>query len=399
MPKTLKQALSDAAIRTLKPRASAYPVTDGDGLFLLVRPTGTKSWRLSYYFNRKQRRLCLGSYPEIGLKRAREMTAEARAHVAAGVDPLEIKREERRKKEWELKNTFEAVAWQWYEEKAPVWAISYAREQKRCLKKNVLPVLGALPMTKIKAPLLVGALKEILAKGKETAKKARISIQGICRFALLNGLIEADPSTALKDAIPAPEGKHFAAPRTVKEVGAILRALDSLKEVGGIVQYALRLHPLLAVRPGELLGARWADIDLETKEWRFIAPKTKRHHVVPLSRQALEILKELQAISGRFEWVFPNLWRTERHITNAAMRAHLRRIEIGPDALTPHGWRAVFRTLGAEECGFSFDVLEAQLGHAVPDVLGRAYNRAEWMAQRREAMQNWADFLDKAKVQ
>lgn len=398
MPRKIKQALSDARIRSLKPKARPFPVTDGDGLFLLVHPSGAKSWRFSYYLHKRQKRLCLGSYPEIGLKRARELTAEARAQVAAGGDPCKIKSEKKRRAIMIAENTFEAIARRWLAEKAPFWSLSHAEGQLRRLEKDIFPLIGAEPIAEMKAPILLEALKRVLTKkGEETAKRARGIIQRVFRYAVLHGFLEADPTTALKDALPAPKHSHYKAPRTPKEVGAILRAIDTLKKNGGVVQYALRLHPYLAVRPGELERARWADIDFEAKEWRFNSSKTQVHHFVPLSRQVLEILEELKTVTGRHEWLFPNLWKTGRHISSSAMRANLARAGITPEQITPHGWRSVFRTLGAEECGISFDILEAQLAHAVPDVLGRAYNRTEWKRQRREAMQKWADYLDGLK--
>lgn len=231
MPRKIKQALSDARIRSLKPKARPFPVTDGDGLFLLVHPSGAKSWRFSYYLHKRQKRLCLGSYPEIGLKRARELTAEARAQVAAGGDPCKIKSEKKRRAIMIAENTFEAIARRWLAEKAPFWSLSHAEGQLRRLEKDIFPLIGAEPIAEMKAPILLEALKRVLTKkGEETAKRARGIIQRVFRYAVLHGFLEADPTTALKDALPAPKHSHYKAPRTPKEVGAILRAIDTLKK-------------------------------------------------------------------------------------------------------------------------------------------------------------------------
>ncbi|MDR0965473.1 MAG: integrase arm-type DNA-binding domain-containing protein [Myxococcales bacterium] len=397
-----RQVLTDAAIRNKKPKARPFNLTDGDGLFLYVQPGGAKYWRFAFYHLGKRKTLALGVYPDVSLTRARELTAEARAHVAAGRDPCALKKAAKAARVVEAQTTFEAVATAWMSEKSEKWTESHVKEQRRRLEKDLLPLIGTAPIAELKALDLVRALKVISERGLETAKRSRILLNGVFRYAAQSGIIEADPTPALAGAIDAPEVTHFPAPTDPSVVGGILRALDAADIAGPVLQSALRLHPLVVVRPGELERARWEDFDFEAKEWRFVPSKTQRRnktpHVVPLSRQALAILDEVRPFSCRSEWVFPGQWDRTKPMSNAAMRSGLARIGIGPDVLVPHGWRSVFRTLGAERCGFQWDCLEAQLAHAVPDVLGRAYNRAEWMEQRRAMMQRWADYLDELKA-
>lgn len=337
------------------------------------------------------------------MKRARELLAEARAHVAEGRDPCALKQENKAAKKREVFETFEAVSRAWLAGKLPTWSENSAKNYARRLERDVLPEIGTASIRTLKAPDLVRALKAISAKGLETAKRSRATIQSAFKYAVNLGLIDADPTTTLSAALEPPKTNHFPAPRDPVVVGGILRALDSSALAGLIVHCAMRLHPLVAVRPGELERARWADFDLEAKEWRFVPSKTERQqpepHVVPLSRQALAILEQVKPFSfGRSEWVFPNARSLSRPMSNGAMRANLIRIGIDHETLVPHGWRSVFRTLGAERCGFSWDCLEAQLAHSVPDALGRSYNRAQWMELRRAMMQQWADYLDELKA-
>lgn len=397
MPPRRRHALTDAAIRNLSPGARPYGKPDGGGLFVHVTRKGSKSWRYAYRFGGKRKTLTFGLYPDVSLKRARELHAEARENLAAGLDPCALKQERKRGEELAKLNTFAAAARAWLAEKLPRWSPGHAKDQARRLEKDVLPEVGKFPLAKVKAPDLVRALKAIAAKGPETAKRARVIIQSVCRFAVNLGLIDADPSTTLKDALDPPSPKHYPAPTDPAEVGAILRALDAPGVSGPVVRAALRFHPLVAVRPGELEKARWADFDLTAKEWRFTASKTHTPHVVPLSKQALAILEEVRPYSGGSEFVFPNGRTLKRPMSNGAMRMALAAAGVTPDVLVPHGWRAVFRTLGAEQCGFSWDCMEAALAHSVPDALGRAYNRTQWLEQRRDMMQQWADYLDELK--
>jgi integrase len=349
-----------------------------------------------------KKELHLGVYPAIPLKRARELAQEAREAVARGEDPRALKKAAKVERSLEAVQTFEALGREWLKAKTPSWSESHAKGQARRFEKDLLPFLGKRPVKELKASDLVRALRALEERsGAWTAKRVRPLVHGIFRHAMSLGVLDADPTTTIHEATEAPPESHFAAPTDPAKVGSILRALDSADLAGVIVQAALRLHPLVVVRPGELRHARWADFDFEAREWIFIPPKTKKKkpepHVVPLSRQALAILEGLKPYTGAAGWVFPSPRAMTQPLSNGALGAALARIGIPKTELVPHGWRAVFRTLGAERCGFQWDCLEAQLAHAVPDVLGRSYNRAEWMEQRRAMMQQWADYLDELK--
>lgn len=364
----------------------------------LQNALGSKSWRFTYYFGGKQRRVGFGKYPEMSLKRARELTREAREHVAAGLDPADLKKAEKQAVLDAGRNSFEVVGRKWLAQKEKRWAPKTFSDQVRRFEQHLNPHLGARQMSELRAPELVRVLKIIESRGAETAKRCRILLQSIFAHALLTGRIEADATTALSKAIEPPRSKHYAAPTDPKEVGQILRMIDGY---GGhpIVRAALCLHPLVFVRPGELRGARWEDIDFEKKEWKFTAPKTQTEVIVPLSRQALAILQEVKAHSFRAsEWVFPSPLKMENQLSEVAMNAALRLMGIGPETLTSHGWRAVANTLGREECDFRPEWLEIQSAHKVRDPMGNTYNRAQWLPQRREMMQQWADYLDKLKT-
>ncbi len=364
-----------------------------------MKPDEAKYWRFQYGPASKRKEIHFRVYPHLSLAKVRELTVAARVDIAACLDPCALKREAKAARKREAFETFEAVSRAWLAEKTPHWSESNAKNQARRLEKDVLPEIGAASMKALKAPDLVRALKSISAKGLETAKRSRVIIQSVFKYAVNLGLVDADPTTTLKDAIEPPRPTHFPAPTEPRVVGGILRALDSSGLAGPIVHCAMRFHPLVAVRPGELERARWEDFDLEAKEWKFKASKTGQDHVVPLSRQALAILEQVKPFSfGRSEWVFPNARSLNRPMSNGAMRANLIRIGITQDVLVPHGWRAVFRTLGEEQCDFKVAWLEIQLAHSVSDPLGRAYNRTQWLPERRAMMQQWADYLDELKA-
>lgn len=394
-----RQVLTDAKIRNIKPQARPFNVTDGDGLFLYVQTNGSKCWRYGFRYLGKRKTLALGTYPEMSLARARELLAEARTHVAAGRDPCALKQEAKAAKKREAFETFEAVSRAWLTDNGPYWSETHRRDQARRLDKDILPLIGAKPIKEFKASELVALLRDVSKRGLETAKRTRVIIQSVFRYAVNIGVLDADPTTTLKDALKPPKPTHFAAPTDPSKVGEILRAIDADRIAGPIVHCALRLHPLVAVRPGELRQARWADFDFEENEWCFKASKTGQDHIVPLSRQALAILEQLKPFSfGRSEWVFPSIRSLRTPMSNGTLGASLERIGIRNDTLVPHGWRAVFRTLGRERCKFDREWLEMQLAHSVPDALGAAYNRTQWIDERRVMMQQWADYLDELKA-
>ncbi|BBD77403.1 tyrosine-type recombinase/integrase [Hydrogenophilus thermoluteolus] len=383
--------LTDVGIRALAPKEKLYRIADGDNLYLEVAPNGSKRWRFRYMKDGKATMLSLGTYPSVTLAEARQEAKRLRGELFAGTDPMAAKRS----RLLDGAQTFEAIAAEWFERRMADRSPKYREVVQSRLKREILPYLGARPITEIRAPEILALLRRIENRGLlETARRVRTVIGQVFRYGMAIGAVESDPTIALHGALKQPKVRHMPAPTTPEEVAAILRAISAFKGTP-IVSAALRLLPYLFVRPGELRQMRWAEIDFARAEWRFTASKTATDHIVPLSRQALTILREeLYPLSGRFVWVFPGGRTPERPMSDNAIVAAYRRLGIGKDELVAHGWRAVARTLLHEELGFPPEVIEHQLAHKVPDPLGRAYNRTRFIEQRREMMQRWADYLD-----
>ena len=397
MPRVLSRVLTDLKVRALKPRAKPYKVRDGEGLLLKVAPSGSRYWIFEFQHGGKKRELHLGKYPLTSLAVAREKAQEARAQVLEGLDPREEKASAKARRAAEEAETFERAAWEWWGTQEGRVAPSTAKQQRRRLEVDVLPLVGALKLKELTAPGLVRALEPLGKRGAETLKRAAVIVRAVCQWAVLRGLLTADPSSVLSKAFPAPKVEHRRAPVEPRVVGSILRALDAMEALGGgVAQCAARLLPLVVCRPGELRAARWEDFNLDEAIWRYRVPKTNTDHFVPLSRQALAILEEARLWSGGSGWVFPQERNRARPMSDGTLAALYSRAGVA-SLIVPHGWRAVFRTLGAERLGIPDLVLEAQLAHSVPDALGRAYNRTTWAEQRREALQRWADYLDDLK--
>ena len=386
--------LTPAAIATAVPRSKEYELSAGDGLSLVVRPSGTKCWKFRYVFGLSRRRIHLGSWPAISLSDAQAAVADARERLALGIDPGLAPA----KQADENAVTFEQLAWEWFGEAAMAWSPSYAALQEERLIRDVLgflPEQGRLSIGCLTAPLLVRTLRAVLQKGAEVAKRARIIIEQVCRYAVNAGQLPQDPSVGLSRAIPYPEAVHHPIPSSVEELGAILRMLDGAADTHPAIRHAIRLIPYLGVRPGELRQMKWEEIDFRKAEWRHTALKTAAAHVVPLSRQALGILRQAQVFSGRTSiYCFPNHRTMARPMSDGALSAAYARIGISKSQLVPHSWRAILRTFGAQECGFRPEWLEAALAHTPADKLGNTYNRTDWLEQRRDMMQKWADWLD-----
>ena len=389
--------LSDPAIKKAKPEAKPYKLTDEKGLFLLVNAAG-KYWRLAYRFGGKQKTLALGVYPDVPLTRAREKRDDARKLIADGIDPGELRKVNKTQRTERAANSFEAVTREWYAKHSPGWAESHSTKIIRRLERDVFPWVGGRPIAELSAPEILTTMRRIEGRGTlETAHRVMQSCGQVFRYAVATGRAERDPTSDLKGALPPVRGKHFAALTESVAVGELLRAIDGFK--GSLqVQCALRLSPLLFVRPGELRIAKWADIDLDAAEWRYIASKTKTEHIVPLAPQAVAILRELQPLTGYREHVFPGR-DPHKPMSEAAVNAALRRMGYDTKTeITGHGFRAMARTIIHEDLGIRPEVIEHQLAHRVPDALGTAYNRTKFLKERRAMMQTWADYLDKIKT-
>lgn len=392
--------LTDSAIRTAKPGEKPQKLSDGGGLFLLVTPKGGKWWRLKYRFEGKEKLLSLGTYPDTGLKDAREKRDAARKQLAAGIDPGAHRKAVKAAREADSVNTFEVVAREWYVKKAPTWTPITAKKELARMEKDLLPWLGNRILSDITAPDLLAVLRRIEDRGaRETAHRVKQLAEQIFRYAIATGRTESNPVPNLKDALLPVKQTHHAAMTEPAAIGGLLRAIDGYQ--GTLVtRCALRLAPLVFVRPGELRNAEWSEIDLNKAEWNIPAHKMKMRepHLVPLSTQAIAILRELQPLTGHGRYVFPHPRTHQKPMSDNAILAALRRMGFAKEEMTGHGFRAMARTLLDEVLHIRPDFIEHQLAHAVRDPNGRAYNRTAHLSERRKMMQIWADYLDGLKT-
>jgi integrase len=391
-------ALSDVAVRNAKPATKPVRLFDGGGLYLEVTPAGGKLWRLKYRFSGKEKLLALGKYPEVSLKDARDRRDEARKLLANEVDPSLNRKQQKAAKAVRAANSFEAVAREWIAKYTPTWAASHTNKIVRRLEMYVYPWLGGRPIAEITAAELLAMARRIESKGAiETAHRAVQNCGQVFRYAVVTGRAERDPTGDLRGALQPVTSRHMAAVTEPRKVAELLRTFDTYQ--GTLtVRCALQLAPLVFVRPGELRTAAWEEIDLDAAEWRYIASKKGNAHIVPLSRQAVAILREIQALTGDGRYVFPSARSGERPMSDNAILAAMRRLGIAKDEMSGHGFRAMARTILDEVLGFRPDLIEHQLAHAVRDPNGRAYNRTAHLPERRKMMQQWADYLDKLKT-
>lgn len=392
--------LTDTAIRTTKPTEKPQKLADGGGLFLLINPKGGKWWRLKYRFEGKEKQLSLGTYPDTSLKDAREKRDAARKQLAAGIDPGEHRKATKAAKTEQAANSFEIVAREWYAKQVRNWAPSHSEKIIRRLERDLFPWLGARPIASIAAPDLLGVLRRIEARGSvETAHRALQNCGQIFRYAIATSRAKEDPTPHLKGALPPVTETHFAAITNPKDIGDLLRAIDGYQGTF-VTKCALQLAPLVFVRPGELRAAEWAEFDLDTREWNIPAERMKMRvpHLVPLSSQAVAILREIHALTGAGRYVFPSARSRQRPMSNNAILAALRRMGFAKEEMSGHGFRAMARTILDEVLHVRPDYVDHQLAHAVRDPNGRAYNRTEHLVERHEMMQLWADYLDVLKA-
>lgn len=392
--------LSDAAVRSAKPKEKPQKLADGGGLYLLVMPTGRKWWRLKYRFDGKEKSLSLGVYPDTGLKEAREKREAARKLLAAGVDPGENRKAARAARALEASNSFEIVAREWFAKQEPVWAASHSSKVIGRLEADVFPWIGNRPMDSLTAPDLLAVLRKVEARGAaDTAHRILQNFGQVFRYAVATGRATQNPAPNLRGALRALKKSHFASITDPKDVGALLRAIDGY-EGAYATKAALRLAPLVFVRPGELRAAEWSEVDLDKAEWNIPAERMKLRipHLVPLSRQALEILRDLHKVTGKDRYLFPSARSKDRPMSNNAILAALRRMGYEQGEMTGHGFRAMARTILDEVLQVRPDYIEHQLAHAVRDPNGRAYNRTAHKAERQKMMQLWADYLDGLKA-
>jgi len=392
-------ALNDTKIRSIRLPEKPVKLFDGDGLFLFVTLQGSKLWRLKYRHEGKEKLLSLGKYPEVGLAEARQKKEEARKLIAAGIDPGAVKKAQKQA-ETEETETFEVIAREWHTKFSPTWAKTHTDGIMSRLERDIFPWIGKRPIAEIKAPELLTVIRRVESRGAlESAHRVRTIAGQVFRYAVATGRAEHDPAADLKGALPPKKVKHHAAIIDPKEICALLRAIDGYTG-HFVVKCALRIAPLVFVRPGELRHAEWSEIDFEEATWNIPANKMKMKdpHLVPLCRQAVEILKDLQPLTGTGRYVFPSARSFARPMSENAILAALRRMGYSKEEMTGHGFRAMARTILDEVLQVRPDFIEHQLAHAVRDPNGRAYNRTAHLAERKRMMQMWADYLDGLKV-
>lgn len=391
--------LTDRAIKAAKAREKDYKLSDEKGLFLLVTKTGSRLFKLKYRFHGKEKKLSLGSYPDTNLKEAREKRDSARKLLANGVDPSAHKKATQAAERLNNENSFETIALEWFETKQRDKTEGHQTRVKRALEIHIFPSLGQQPIKEITAPILLNTLRAIEDRGSiETAHRTKQITGQIFRYAIATGRAERDPTPDLKGALRPAKPKHLAALTTPKEVGRLLVAIDEFQGTA-VVKAALKLSALFFCRPGELRHLKWSDIDHDEKRIELVAEKTHQQHIIPICKQAWAILEHLHPITGNGEYIFPSARGRSRCMSENAVRVALRTMGYENGTMTPHGFRAMARTILDEVLNFRIEWIEQQLAHAVKDANGRAYNRTKHLAQRTEMMQKWADYLDQLKAQ
>lgn len=388
--------LTDAKIRNTKPADKPLKLTDGGGLYLEVRPTGTRLWRLRYRIDGKENVFAIGGYPEIGLADARDAREKAKPLIRQGIHPSHNRQAERLANSAANANTFEAVAREWIKKKAPSWTPYYLRQVERFMAADVFPFVGKLPIRNVSAAHLLEILNRIEGRGAATvALLVRQWSSAVFRYAVATLRADADPAAALKGAIHRPKVQHHK-PLTRDQIAEFSKALE---QYGGYrtTVIALRLMLLTFVRTVELRKAEWIEFDLDRAEWRIPAERMKMRepHLVPLSTQAVELLRELATHTGGRRQLFPNLRNPSECMTATTLNRALERMGFnGKDSIgfSAHGFRATASTM-LNEMGFRADVIERQLAHAERNKVRASYNQAEYLEERRQMMQAWAEYL------
>jgi len=389
--------LTGLAVKQAKPGDKARRMADGGGLYLEIRPNGSKYWRLAYRFQGKQKTLALGVYPAVSLQEARTERDKAKALLRSDTDPSRARQAEKVAESGA--DSFEAVALEWFAKQRPGWGDRHAQTVISRLQNHAFPAIGTMPIKAIAAPDLLAMLRKIEARGNlETARRVNQICGQVFLYALATGRGERNPSADLRGALTPPKPKHMASLTNPREVAGLLRAIDTYQG-SFITSCALRLAPLVFVRPGELRQAEWVDIDLEAAEWRIPAKKMKMKttHIVPLSHQVIALFQEILPITGQCRYVFPSERSKSRAMSNNTINAALRRMGYTKDEMTGHGFRSMASTLLNEQ-GWNRDAIERQLAHQERNKVRAAYNFAELLPERRKMMQAWANYLDHLKA-
>ena len=411
MPRIVKP-LTITQIKNAKPgqppgkafTGKVYKLVDGGGLYLSVYPSGGKLWHMKVKdASGKENRLSFGSFPSVTLEMARAKREEVRKNRAAGINPVAQRQAAKTaKNSQDITNSFEVIAREWFEVQQPGWAESHSSRVMARLINDVFPFIGGRAITTLKAPDYLAVFRRIEDRGAiETAHRVKSICGQVHRYAIATGRAESDPVSSMRDVLKPVQVNHFPAITDPKRVGELLRMIDGYQGTQ-TVRCALKLAPLLLVRPGELRNAKWSEIDWVKSEWHFFMSKgrknkSKKEHITPLATQAVAILHELHSLTGSGEYLFPGERTSSRPISDNTLNAALRVLGIPKEDMTTHGYRAMARTMLDQELGERPDLIEHQLGHAVKGPLGAAYNRSTYLAERKRMMQIWADYLYELK--
>jgi integrase len=392
--------LTDTQIRNLKPRDKAYKVTDFQGLYVTVAPSGSRLWHMKYRIDGREKRLSFGAYPAVSLAQARKLRDEARSRLAAGEDPGEVKKEDKRQKQIIRETTFKKLA-EAYKEKAEKEGRAEATKVKtEWLLGMAIAAFGDKPIAEVTSPMVLACLRKVESKGNhETAKRLRAKIGAVFRYAIASGVAENDPTFALRDALIRPKVKSRSAITDPENLGGLLRAIDGFQGQA-TTRIALQFLALVAQRPGEVRQATWAEFDLEKTIWIIPADRMKMRmpHSVPLSAQAIALLKELMPITGHGGFLFPSLRSAQRPMSENTLNGALRRLGYDGDEMTAHGFRATFSTLANESGLWNPDAIERALAHVDGNKIRRIYARGEYWEERVRLAKWWAGHLDEVKA-
>ena len=388
--------LSDLQCRTTKPRTKTYKLSDGDGLYLEVVLQGHKYWRFKYRIHDKEKKLSIGVYPEIPLLEARQQRDEARKAIRNNVDPSILKQESKRLARFKASQTFELIAREWHEHYKNTWSKSHADNIIYRLELDLFPQIGRYPLSQLTVPMIFSCLQKIEARGAHEMVRRALQMCGqIFRYAVITGRVERDITTDLKGALKKYKKGHYASIE-IEELPKLLKTINN-NEARLFRQTILTLKLMLLtfVRTTELIEAKWSEIDLDKAEWNIPAERMKMRspHFVPLSHQAVEILKELQEMNGKRDFVFPSVFRPQKPTSNGAILSALKRLGYGR-RMTGHGFRALAMSTIKEKLGYQHEVVDRQLAHLPRSKVDQAYDRAKFLSQRIKMMQDWADHID-----
>jgi len=393
MPLTVVQ------VKNAKPKEKPYKLADERGLYLLVNPNNSKLWKLKYRFAGIEKKLSLGAYPQVSLSDAREAREEARKQLTNNIDPGVLKNSIKRSTKLAAENSFESIAREWHAKFTPKWTKEHGERILIRLEQNIFPWIGKRPITEVTAPEILSALRRVENRGAiETAHRISQICGQVFRYAIVTGRAERNPTADLRGALAPVKQKHHASITDPVEIGKLLRAIYDYRG-SFVTRCALQLAPLFFVRPGELRHAEWNEFDFEKAEWRIPAEKMKMRvqHLVPLCTQAMTILQELHAYTGEGKYLFPSVRSSKRPMSENTVLAALRRLGYTTDEMTGHGFRSMASTL-LNENGWNRDAIERQLAHAERNNIRAAYNYAEYLPERRNMMQWWADHLEKLMI-